>query len=84
MQQSGSAPPRPDPDQATYPRRLVVFIAVGVALHLNYWLWDSDRLVLGFPINMLYHILLSLVLFVGMVALVRRHWPDYLHREDQE
>jgi hypothetical protein len=52
-----------------------------VALHLNYWMWDEARLVLGLPANLLYHVVLSLVLSVVFVVLVRRAWPRYLDED---
>ena len=78
------APSRPDPEPRAYPRRLFAAIALGVILHLNYWLWDSDRLVSGLPINLFYHVLLTLALALSMSALVRWYWPPFLDDEDRE
>lgn len=63
-----------------------MFAAIGVAvvLHLNYWLWDSDRLVWGLPINLFYHVLLTVALALSMSALVRWYWPPFLDDEDRE
>ena len=63
------------------PRWLWIAMPVLVSLHLNYWMWDQDRLVLGFPVNLLYHILLSLLLSLVMLGVVRRAWPGYLDRD---
>lgn len=84
MEPNRRSPTGPHPAQWTYPRRLLVFVGAAVVLHLNYWLWDSDQVVLGLPVNLLYHVLLSVVLFGGMVGLVRRYWPAFLDQEDQE
>ena len=84
MQPHDSSPSRPDPEPRVYPRGLFVLIGVAVALHLNYWLWDADRLVLGLPINLLYHVLLTLALSGVMLVLVRRYWPPFLDDDDQE
>ena len=60
----------------------ILFLApVFVALHLNYWMWDEARLVLGLPANLFYHVVLSLVLSVVFVILVRRAWPRYLDED---
>jgi hypothetical protein len=65
-------------------RSLFAAVAVAIVVHLNYWLWGSDRIVMGLPINLLYHLVLTLLLAVAMVVLVRRHWPAYLNDEGQE
>ena len=67
-----------------FPRGLFPSISAAVALHLNYWLWDSDELVLGLPVNLFYHVVLTLALAVFMLTLVRRHWPAFLDDEDGE
>jgi len=61
-----------------------VFAAIGVAvaLHLNYWLWDADHLVMGLPVNLFYHFVLTLALAGFMWGLVRRYWPTFLDDED--
>lgn len=80
-------PPQPTPtfdsDSRVEPgrRSLVVMIAVAVALYLNYWLWGDDGIVLGLPVNLLYHLLLTVALSAFMVVLVRRFWPRYLDEE---
>ena len=50
---------------------LLLLGALFLALHLNYWMWDDSRLVLGFPINLLYHIALSLSVSAAMLAMVK-------------
>ena len=56
---------------------MLAFVVL-VAAYLNYWMWDDGRIVLGFPVNMLYHIVLSVVASATMLVLVRRAWPDDL------
>ena len=73
-----------NPPPPPYPRWIVVLIAAAIVLHLNYWLWDDDGLVLGMPVNMLYHVLLSLLLSATMFVLVSKAWPSFLDDEDQE
>ena len=61
-----------------YPKWLFALVLGLIVLHLNYWMWDEARLVLGVPANLLYHILLCLSLSVIMRAVVKRAWPSYL------
>ena len=44
----------------------------------------SDRLVSGLPINLFYHVLLTVALALSMSALVRWYWPLFLDDEDRE
>ncbi len=60
----------------------ILILALGfVFLHLNYWMWDDARIVLGFPANLLYHVVLSLALSLVLFVLVRRAWPRYLDED---
>ena len=79
MQPDRGTPPQvsESPAQPGWPTVAAV-IAGAVALHLNYWLWDADGLVLGLPVNMFYHVVLTVVLAALMWALVRWRWPRYL------
>ena len=62
--------------------RKILLLAIGFAfLHLNYWMWDDARIVLGLPANLLYHVILSLVLSMVLSILVRRAWPRYLDED---
>jgi len=73
-----------DADPNPYPAPLFGAIGAAIVLHLNYWLWDADRLVMGLPINLFYHLVLTLALALSMSALVRRYWPAFLDAEDGE
>ncbi len=64
-----------------YPSWVFPMAAVLVGLHQNFWLWDDDRLILGFPVNLFYHIVLSVFLSAVMFGLVKRAWPDYSDAE---
>jgi len=75
---------RPDSESRLYPPPLFVAIGVAVIVHLNYWLWDADTLVMGLPVNLFYHVALTLALALFMSALVRRYWPAFLDEEDGE
>jgi membrane protein implicated in regulation of membrane protease activity len=62
--------------------RQILLLALGfVFLHLNYWMWDDARIVLGLPANLLYHVVLSLALSLVLFVLVRRAWPRYLDED---
>jgi len=78
---SGAARP-PAPARRIYPRWLFAVICTAVVLDLNYWLWASDRLVWGLPINLFYHVVLTLTLAVVMTALVRKGWPSFLDDDE--
>jgi hypothetical protein len=62
-------------------RRLLLYLSPFLALHLNYWMWDDPRLFLGFPANLLYHVVLSFLLSIVMLLLVARAWPRYLDED---
>ena len=66
---SSSTPP--DPARGIYPRWVLALIGIAAVLHLNYWLWDDDRLVLGLPVNLFYHVALTLLVSGLMLLLVR-------------
>jgi uncharacterized membrane protein len=83
MNKTADHPPsHPAPARRIYPRWLFVVICAAVVLHLNYWLWAADRLVWGLPINLFYHVVLTLTLAVVMTALVRKGWPSFLDDDE--
>ncbi len=53
-------------------------------LFFNIWMWDNDALILGLPINLLYHIGLCVLTTLSMLAIVRLAWPHHLDAEDRE
>lgn len=60
----------------------VLLLSLGfVGLHLNYWMWDDARIVIGLPANLLYHIALSLLLSGVLFVLVHWAWPRYLDED---
>ncbi len=61
-----------------YPKWLAALVFGVVVVYLNYWMWDDSRIVLGLPVNLLYHVVLSVCLAPIMVVVVRRAWPRYL------
>lgn len=61
-----------------YPKWLAALVAGVIVVYLNYWMWDDARIVLGLPVNLLYHVVLSVALAPIMVGVVRRAWPRYL------
>lgn len=62
-------------------KKLLVLPVIFVALHLNYWMWDETRLVAGLPVNLLYHLTLSLLLSGVMLVVVVKCWPRYLDED---
>ena len=60
-----------------YPGWIFTVAAILVVLHQNFWLWDDGRLILGFPINLFYHIVVSVLASAVMFVVVKRAWPDY-------
>ena len=53
-------------------------------LFFNIWMWDNDALILGLPINLLYHIGLCVLTTLSMLAIVRLAWPHHLDAEGRE
>ena len=46
--------------------------------HQNFWMWGDQRLVASPPVNLLYHVILSLILAAAMFVLIR--WAYVLSR----
>lgn len=53
-------------------------------LFFNIWMWDNDTLILGLPINLLYHIGLCVLTTLCMLVIVRLAWPHHLDMENRE
>ena len=53
-------------------------------LFFNFWMWDTDTLIMGLPINLLYHIGLCVLTSLFMLVIVRLAWPHHLDEEDAE
>ncbi|HSF14131.1 MAG TPA: hypothetical protein VLK65_01110 [Vicinamibacteria bacterium] len=64
-----------------YPAWLWAVLALLLVLYFNIWMWDDAAIVLGFPKNLLYHVLLSLALSPLMLFVVRRAWPRFLDED---
>jgi hypothetical protein len=69
------------PGAVVNPKKLLWLLPLFLFLHLNYWMWDETRVVGGFPVNLLYHVVLSLFLSLVMALLVKRGWPRYLDED---
>ena len=54
---------------------LVLLIA-----YANVWMWNSDTLVMGVPVNLLYHTALCVVTTIAIPLVFRGVWPE----EDDE
>ena len=59
-------------------------LLVLLILFFNTWMWDNDALILGLPINLLYHIGLCVLTTLCMLVIVRLAWPYHLDAEDRE
>ncbi len=61
-----------------WPLALLVLL---LALYANFWMWDADAIVFGFPINLLYHVGVCVLASITMVVITVFGWP---HELDQE
>ena len=59
----------------------MLLIPILVVLFENVWLWDDDRIILGLPVNLLYHIGFCVLVAAVMLVVVRRAWPRYLDKK---
>ncbi len=59
-------------------------LLVLLILFFNIWMWDNDTLILGLPINLLYHIGLCVLTTLCMLVIVRLAWPHHLDAGDRE
>ncbi len=59
----------------------MLLIPILVVLFENFWLWDNDSLILGLPVNLLYHISFCVVVAAVMLVVVKRAWPRYLDKK---
>lgn len=59
----------------------MLLIPILVVLFENFWLWDNDRLILGLPVNLLYHIGFCVLVAAVMLVVVKRAWPRYLDKK---
>lgn len=58
------------------PRWVLLLLLLLLIVHQNYWLWSDDSLVLGLPVNLLYHVLLCLLASAVMFIVLKRAWPQ--------
>ena len=64
-----------------YPRWVVLMIPILALLFQNFWLWDGDRLILGLPVNLLYHVGFCVLIAAVMFVVVACAWPRYLDKK---
>ena len=64
-----------------HPRWVMLLIPILAVLFGNVWLWDNDRLILGLPVNLLYHIGFCVLVAAVMLVVVKRAWPRYLDKK---
>lgn len=60
---------------------LAVLAVLAVAF-LNPAPWDNDRLLVGVPINLVYHLGLCVAATAVMWVITRKAWPTYLDRDE--
>ncbi len=65
--------------------RWILYLALALLylLHNDLWLWHDERLVLGLPVGLTYHVLYCLATAVVMALLVRYAWPQDLVADDE-
>jgi hypothetical protein len=58
-----------------------ILIALLFILHQDFWLWDSQRIVLGFlPVGLAYHVLFSLLSALLWAGALKTIWPSHWER----
>lgn len=62
--------------EGSHPRwPLLVLLALGLAFE-NAWMWTDDRLLMGIPANLAYHLALCVVATALLAVVVSRGWPS--------
>ena len=59
----------------------MLLIPILAVLFENVWLWDDDSLILGLPVNLLYHIGFCVLVAAVMLVVVKCAWPRYLDKK---
>ena len=59
-----------------YPLWPLPLLLALVAAFFNVWLWPSTELLLGLPVNLVYHAALCVVTSAVMFFVVRKGWPQ--------
>lgn len=62
--------------EGSHPRWPLLLILVLAAAFENVWMWADDRLVLGLPVNLAYHVGLCVVATLVLFAVTRWGWPQ--------
>ena len=63
---------------------LYVTLVVLFLLHNDFWLWDNPKMVIGFPIGLLYHIGFCIAAAILMMLIINHAWPSHLQDEDTD
>ena len=61
---------------ASHPRWPLLALLALAALFENFWMWPDDRLVLGVPVNLAYHVGLCVATAIVLAGVARWRWPD--------
>lgn len=59
-----------------YSLRPLWLMLVLIIAYSNVWMWNSDSLVMGVPVNLLYHVVLCLITTVAIPIVLRGVWPE--------
>ena len=68
----------------SHPRWPLLALLGLAAAFQNAWLWPSDALVLGVPVNLAYHLGLCAAASLALAAVVRWGWPVGSDEEGEE
>ena len=60
----------------SYSLKPLWLLLVLVIAYANVWMWTSDSLVVGVPVNLLYHTVLCVAASVAIPLVLRDVWPD--------
>jgi len=64
-----------------HPRWVLLLIPILVLVFANFWLWESDSLIFGLPVNLLYHIGFCVLVAAVILVVDKRAWPPYLDKK---
>jgi len=62
-------------------RWVLLVVLLLLLLHQNYWMWGADGIVLGLPVNLLYHLGLCLLMPLVMLLVLRSPANGSLDRD---
>lgn len=60
----------------SHPRWPLLALLALALLFENFWMWTDDRLILGVPVNLAYHLGLCVATAIVLAGVSRWGWPD--------